>query len=116
MEITKQTIKLYDMKFNGRSNIKKIKQAYGDSIKKWVLTKIQNPDNVQFSDIVVPLRGVFEGMPLYVKDTAGLRQWHDDKGNVAGESRFFMVETLHKDTEEPTGLVFKLPVATLREL
>lgn len=113
MEITKQMVRLYDISYNGKDNLQKIKKIMSESAKKWIMLP-KDPDEVKIGDLVVPLRGMFEGIPLYVKDTAGLRKWLDEEGNVAGESRFFTVETIYEDTNEPTGLTLKIPIALLK--
>ena len=116
MKITEQMIRIYEMRVNGSDDLEEIKRVFSKSAGDWENTDPKDPDSVVIGDIVIPLRGIFAWMPLLVRDTAGLRQWKDDDGDIAGESRFFLVETLDDKTDQPTGLTFKVPIALLKEI
>jgi len=122
MDINLTIIKLYDMiTTNKRAGIEEIKEIFAksalsvDELKRKETPSPKDLEEMTIGDTVVPLRGIFEGIPLRIKES-GLREWLDDDGNVAGESRYFIVQTYYKNTEETTDLTFKLPQAVLKEI
>ena len=116
MQLTKQMARIYEMRLDGNDDFDDVKKAFANSTRGFEPKNIENLDEIVAGEIVIPLRGIFATMPLRVIDTAGLRQWKDDDGNLAGESRFFVVETLYKNGSEPTGLTFKLPIAVFKKI
>ena len=122
MKITQNIIKIYDIRVKGTvPYIGEVEEMFAKSalsigeLKRKELPSKKDLEEITTGDTVIPLRGIFKGIPLYTKEY-GLREWLDDDGEVAGRSGYFIVQTYYKNTEETTNLTFKLPQAVLKEI